>query len=730
MNAKTNIFALAAAIAIASAAQTERDGITFTADSVAVDGITKAAVASGHVHAVSGVISFTSEYMERDVNGVVRFRDPTCATTCTNEVGHTHWSVSGDIEFQADDHVVLRNAVLRFYEFPVFWLPYLYYPLDTKCGFSWMPGYTGRWGAFLLTKYSYDILGDPSHKDNTWWLRGDTRFDMRYKNGLALGEDLWWNLGDFGSGSFNAYYAWDRDAQRRYGHGGDHGSFGSDVKSERYLFSVAHKWFATERDIVRLRGSYYSDSFVRDDFERKSFFNLKSQWLSFENSGVFWEHLENSFAFGVEASGRLNRFYSLSERLPEVYFDVNPTPVFGLPVTYESRNRIGYLQRNYAKYEAGEESVFGVNPALWASYETFRVDSYHRFSAPFRAFDDVLSVVPRAGGRVTYWNEGGETDVTGYKRARDMGGLTRFIGEAGVTFAARGTAWIDDVWRHMAEPYLDVLAQEAWYGGLKANERPYVFDNLDSSLTWEDQFAGRSRNLPYSYYGITPGFRQVWSRLQDNGRMRRVVELDVYAAVQFNRASYAGNDEMHRMALPESPNYGDDKCEYVPGARLKWSPFEDTALGARAEYDSERDRIAYGSVSWGHKVSKDLSYNIAYTMRDHRYWDFSSIPYDSAQMPEDAMNLARMRILDLSAEYQVCDWLAVGPHMRWDVRDNELDTVGFWVDYLTDCLGFRFFFEYENDFRTIYGYHYDDDYSVGFYIYLRAFGPSGIFSAR
>ena len=730
MKCKAHIFALAVAAALVSSAQVVTDGVSFTADSIAVDNVTKAAVASGHVHAVSGVISFTSEYMERDVNGVMRFRNPTCVTTCTNEVGHTHWNVSGDLEFQADDHVLLRNAVLRFYEVPVFWLPYLYYPLDTKCGFSWMPGYTGRWGAYLLTKYRYDIAGDPAHADNTWWLRGDTRFDMRYKNGLALGEDLWWNLGDFGGGSFNFYYAWDQDALRRYGTGGDHVIQGSDVKRERYLFSVEHKWFATERDVVRLRGSHYSDSFVRNDFERKSFFDLKSQWLSFENSGVFWEHLENRFSFGAEASGRLNRFYSMTERLPEVYFDVNPTPVFDLPVNYESRNRIGYMQRNYAKYGAGEGSVFGVNPALWADYKAFRVDSYHRLSAPFRAFDDVLSVVPRLGGRATYWNEGGETDLTGFNRARDAGDFSRFIGEAGITFAARGTAWIDDAWRHMVEPYMDVLAQEAWYDKQGANARPYAFDNLDASFTWEDQFAGRSRNLPYSYYGVTPGFRQTWSRLQETGSLRRILDLDVYTALQFNEASYMGANDMHRLAWPDSPNYGDNCCEYVPGARLKWSPFDDTSLGARAEYDSDRKRIAYGSVFWGHKICKDLKYNVAYTMRDHRYWDFSSVPYNPAQMSEDTMNLARMRILDISAEYQVCDWLAVGPHMRWDVRDDELDTVGFWVDYLTDCLGFRLFCEYENDFRTIYGYHYDDDFSVGFYIYLRAFGPSGIFSSR
>ena len=730
MNAKTIILSLSAAALLESYAAPRQGEIEFSADRVAADNVTKAAVASGHVHAVSGVFSLRSDYMERDAEGVMRFHDPTCVTTCTNEVGHTHWNVSGDVEFQADDHVLLRNAVLRFCEVPVFWLPYLYYPLDTKCGFSWMPGYTGRWGAYLLTKYRYNIAGDPAHRDNTWWLHGDTRLDLRYKNGVAVGEDLWWNLGDFGGGSFSAYYAWDENASKRYDRNWNFANWGSDVHRNRYLLSLTHDWEVTERDIVRVRGSYYSDSFVRNDFERRSFFNLKSQWLTYSQSGVFWEHLENDLSFGIEASGRLNDFYGMTGRLPEFYLDVNPTPVFGLPVNYESRNRVGYLTREYAKYGAGEFYVFGVNPATWASYDSFRADSYHRLTAPFRAFDDVLSVVPRVGGRATYWGEGGRTDLTGSRRAIDAGDMSRFIGEAGVTFAARGTAWINEVWRHMAEPYIDVLAQEAWYESLGDSSRPYVFDNLDSSFTWEDQFAGRARNLPYSYYGVTPGFRQVWSRLQDDGSLRRIVELDVYAAVQFNKALYDGWDEMHRLAEPGYPNYGEEGCEYVPGARLKWTPLDDISLGVRAEYDSDRNRIAYGSLVWNHKVSKDFKYNVAYAMRDHRYWDFSSVPFVPSQMLEDTQNLTRMSIVDVSFEYQVCDWLAVGPHIRWDLRDGDLDTVGFWVDYLTDCLGFRLMCEYDNDFRTVYGYYMDDDFSVGFYIYLRAFGPSGIFSSR
>ena len=155
--------------------------MTFTADRIAADDRTRALAATGRIVAVASPISLRGEWMTRDADGTMLFHDPTCATTCTNAVGHTHWSVTGEVEYRERDYVLLRNAWLRVFETPVFWLPFMYYPLDMDCGFSWMPGYTGRNGAFLYTKYAYHLLGDPAHGRDTRWLKGATRFDLRYR---------------------------------------------------------------------------------------------------------------------------------------------------------------------------------------------------------------------------------------------------------------------------------------------------------------------------------------------------------------------------------------------------------------------------------------------------------------------------------------------------------------------------------------------------------------------
>lgn len=703
--------------AILLAAAVAADTLTFTADSIAVDRVTGAAVATGHVVAVRAPYTLMGESLTKTADGVYRLAWPTYATTCTNDVGHTHWNVTGELEYRENDYVVMRDAWLRFMEFPVFWLPYLYYPLGTECGFRWMPGYTKYWGAYLLTKCIYHIAGDRAHADNTWWLKGATRFDLRYKNGIGVGEDLTWNLGDFGSGEFSVYHAWDENVGERYGSGMQYVWGGNrEIKRDRYIYSAKHRWEVTERDVLRARGSYVSDPCFFYDFRRDSFFSMKDNWFMYDNSGVFWEHLEDALSVGAEVSGRLNNFYGMTGRLPELYLDVNPLPVGSLPITYESQNRIGSLRRDYARYGGSVFSDYGTNPGPWAEYSAFRIDTAHRVTAPVRLFEDVLSVAPRAGYRGTYWSDTGETDLTGRRKAVELGEAFRSIGELGATFAARGTADVNDEWRHMVEPYLDFLAQEAWYGNLDPRGRPYVFDNLDASMTWEDQFAGRGRALPYSYYGITPGLRNVWSTLDERGGVRRVLDVDVYAAAQFNTASMTSGSELRRLAQPGDPNGAEGNPLLVPGTRIRWTPDDNTMLGARAECESDDGSVPYAGAFLRQKTSEDFSFHVRYDHRRHRYWDFSSPPYAS-------QGYANFDIAEAGFEHKVCDWLAWGPVIRWDLKDQDLDSVGGWIDYLTDCLGFRFMAEYQSEFTTAEGYNWEEDWSFGFYIYLRCFGP-------
>ena len=337
--------------------------------------------------------------------------------------------------------------------------------------------------------------------------------------------------------------------------------------------------------------------------------------------------------------------------------------------------------------------------------------------------DDLVSVVPRLGYHGTFWSDGGESCLTGWEDSVDTGSLSRSILEGGVTFAGRGTGLLDDRWRHMVEPYADFLAQEAWYAG---SGRPYVFDSIDASVMWEDQFAGRARNLPYSYYGVTPGLRNAWQKADERGNLRTVFDVDVYAALQFRHADWiydpSVNPDRHKLAERGSPNYGESDCFVVPGFRTRWRPTNDTSLLAAAEYNPDDNRIAAADASFRQKVSPEFSWYVNYALRDYRMWDFSSTPYSPLRMQSDGLNAIRFHYVQAGFEQHPLDWFAWSPFIRWDLREGEIDTVGGWLDYLTDCLGFRLLLEYQNSFTRIDGRERDEDYKVGFYIYLRAFG--------
>jgi len=708
---------------------------TVKADRIAVDNVTKAAVLTGHVDAVSEPLHLRTECATRDAAGVMRLHEPTSLTTCTNHPGICHWALRGDVEYLDGKYIEGRNVWVDFYELPVFWLPYFYYPLEGDCALRLMPGYVSRWGAYLLTKAVYHIAGDRALQDNTWWLHGNTRFDLRYKNGVALGQTLYWNLGDFGTGKFKAYYAWDEDydSNNHDGAGGrgvwNAQHWGSRVERDRYAFELSHRWEATERDTLRARGSVFSDSYFRHDFFREGAFLIKNQWLGYEGNEVAWERNENAFGAGLSVSGPLNDFYGATARLPELYLDVQPQPVCLLPlldqpVNFESENRLGYLARRTAEYgSADPRNPYSFNPGRWADYGAFRFDSYNRLTAPFRTFDDFLSAVPRVAYRATGWNHTGRADLEGWNEVERTAAAFRSILEAGSTFAARGQADLDDGWRHTVEPYFDVLAQRSWTVGPGGDSRPYVFDSLDSSRMWEDQFAGRSRNLPYSYCGITPGLRNALSGSDAQGNYRTLFDFDAYVALQFNETDYLGANDYHKLAGVDRPNYGKTSPYAMPGFRTRWNPADDVSLLARLEYDPDNNRIALGDVGWKRTVSKDFSYFATYSLRDFRWWDFSSTPYAPALMTGDDFNWARFHYAHVGFTHQPIDWFQWSPFIRWDIRENELDTVGAWFDYLTDCLGFRLMVAYDNEYTLIDGYTREAEWDIGFFIYLRALGP-------
>ena len=678
-------------------------------------------VATGNVVAVAAPYRLHTDAAQRAADGHYAFAPGTMMTTCSNDVDHLHWRITGEFHYLENQAAVVRDAWVTLFDVPVLWVPYWFYPLNTNYGLRVMPGYTSKWGGYLLTGYVYDIWNEGKGEGPS--LGGSTYADFRTRNGVALGQTIRWNLADYGKGKFKVYHAWDIDYDRYEDHWSDHKrnyrNWGSDVDRERYGLKLEHYADITERDTLRAQATYYSDSWFRRDFYRN-----EERGESIPINEVSYEHRELSWASGVSASGPLNDFYGGVARLPEGWISVSPQPIWDLPVNYESQTRAGYLNRNYAEYRGASEDMFRYVPYIGpdgraADYQAFRADTSHRITAPFKLWD-VLAVAPRATYHGTFWSDSGSRAALAEGRSKASGDdIYRNIAEFGLTASARGSAWLSDAWRHTVEPYLDYSYQVVDTTSTR-KRRAYVFDGYDGATEWLDQFGFEGRGLPYNWHGVRPGIRNIFQRTDEHGVPRTVFDADLYAAVPFASYSrYTRGSWMNGYAKDSDDPHYSHRDDIVPGLRLRYAPTKRVTFLARSEYDARNDKAAYSDLFMRHRITDNFSWHLGYIGRDHRTWEYVPSIYDR-------FNWAKSSIARIGFEHGICDWLAWGPYLRYDCRHGEVDEIGAWVDFMTDCLALRVQLEYENDYRRIDGSHHDDDVRVVIFIYLRAFGPNSM----
>ncbi len=688
--------------------------LRFAGDSLVYDRGSGEFAVTGNVQAAAGPVRFFSgsvSLSRRDGNGVYDLGDG-YLTTCTNDAGHLHWKVAGHLRYEQDRAVIVDNVVPYFMDAPVGWFPYWYYPLNTDYGFRAMPGYRSRWGAYLLTGYVYNIFGEEIQSPERFSLGGSTYADYRTKNGFALGQTVRWNLRRAGWGKLRLYNAWDRDWDRYRNHADDpsyhYANWGSKVDYRRYRIGLDHRAELTERDTLRVHASYLSDSYVLHDFfeefERRE--SIPVNEASYEHRGLSW-------AAGAGVSGSVNEFYGGTRRMPEGWMDVAPQPLVpGLPeiALVESQARAGWLDRDPAKYLT-DDPVYKYGPARWADYSAFRFDFANRLTSPFKAAD-VLSFTPRVSHRGTWYSDSGRLDDAQHASGN---GIYRNTVDAGLTVSARATGDFDNGLRHVFEPYADFTWQNVQTHARGEGGRVYYFDNRDRSYDWLDQFGFDGRYLPYSWYGVRPGLRNTFFRTLKDGSRRRVLDVDAYAAVQFNRSH---RDLDGRPFSPDSPNYGSYSHRAVtPGASARWRVDERSSLSARVEYDCQNDAVAYADVTWRQALSDSFSYYANYSGRDYRLWDY-------ADTAIGAWNRSRENILSLGFTHVVADPVAWSPFIRYDCRRNEIDETGSWFEYRLDCLAFRLSVAHQSSFMRVDGSKRRDDLRVAFSVYVRAFGPS------
>lgn len=243
--------------------------------------------------------------------------------------------------------------------------------------------------------------------------------------GLLIGPSGEYSLGGgnpTGGGSFRSGYINDFGDKER-------DVLGRPVPEERGFFEWTHWQRPAPGWSIQGQFNYWSDSEVIRDFRPKEFYPV-------QEPDSYFEAAYAGDNFVVSAFTRLhpNRFQRVQERLPEMRFDLLPSPA-----------PLGLTQRFHAGAAFLQEDTYLLAPQI----ESTRLDAYYGLSrtlapAPWFAF------TPVAGARLTHYADatGGQSDHT---RTFGEVGFDAHL-TASATFDYKNEIWEIDGLRHLVTP--------------------------------------------------------------------------------------------------------------------------------------------------------------------------------------------------------------------------------------------------------------------------------------
>ncbi len=455
----------------------------------------------------------------------------------------THDSVNPNYHLKAktvdiypDDRIVFRNVKIYAGKVPVLWLPYLSQPFDDQLGYTFTPGYTSTWGAFLLNQYGI-LVGDHSLMQ--------FKLDLRSERGVAGGIDVFSmrHRDNPNFGHLELYYANDSDPGLNF-----NSLERPPLDKERYRIGLQHRIYIPGPE----ESSFYFDidiNKVSDEFMLEDFYPEEFRLDPRPDNMVNLVRQTPRGELSVWARFRANDFFQTDSRLPEVAIDFTRQPIFNSGFFYEGESSVGIYKEAVADTRRPEimadiadtEAALagGLSPrtdptsplfdplfdpaesatmlddlrAALVDDEFTRFDTYHQILYPF-VFGDWLSLVPRVGVRATAYS-----DVSGGKVG---GSETRVLGHAGIEASTKFSKLYPNAqmprfgvneFRHIFQPYLNY----SYLGG----------DNLPEGYPLIDRFGPTTRLRPIDpqLFTATDEFRE-WNVLRLGGRNRLQTKRD------------------------------------------------------------------------------------------------------------------------------------------------------------------------------------------------------------
>lgn len=460
-------------------------------------------------------------------------------TSCNQQT--PDWSFRlGTARVEVEGYAHVRHASLRAKKLPVFYTPYILWPVKSErtSGFL-IPniGYSDRRGAELGIAY-FQTLG--RSYDTTF--HADT-----YSEGyLALGNEFRYRPTEGTSGNLIGYTIRDPEA----------------LDGDEWRWKVEWNHYTTDlpwnmRGVVQFRD--YSDFNFFRDFERE----IDRNTLRFIDSRAFvsgnWgPHLVNFLLNDRETF--INFFQTVEQKkLPELEYRLRSTRLGKTPLYMQFQGSASFLDIDRPNSYSG-------------SYG--RVDLFPQLSLPIRAFP-WLSVSLSTGGRLTYYGDTLENTPTGQQFAGET--LSRTLPSAnaeivGPSFSRIWTKKIGDFgkFKHVIEPRFTYT-----YLG--------DFDEFTSIPTFDEvDFV-----LPTNQARLALSNRVLAKTSDEKGIAREIFLFELARAYSFDE------DKPLQSSFDATRTTQDGPFE----ALLRFNPGDWVTLRAEATYDTLFSGLATTSLS-------------------------------------------------------------------------------------------------------------------------------------
>ena len=478
----------------------------------------------GEYRAVAGVMYMKGTLGQQFSDGHVEMRGVQLSTC--EYFDHPHYSLRTNrmLHFPNGDFRAY-NVIYMVGGVPLFYFPVVFGNTEKDKGGSveLRPGYSGNWGAYLLTARKWQINDQLDTK---------LRLDLRSKSGVAVGNETNFRTATSQTSAM-VYGMYDMDPpettpgyDRRFA-----------TEDTRYRAKVYHRQsFDEDKDVnLRLRIDKLSDIDMLENWFKKEY-RTDPQPRTFGN--VTWD--TERFSLGLNLRARVNDFFTEAEELPKLSL-VMPRQTLGdTGFLYQSQSSVGQMEMKFRKFDQPRYDTLGAVLADPADYKALRMDTLHMFYRPLQLGDN-LQLLPRAGFRLTYYDTTSKNPVTVAdlndirtvddpdtpndpqtnikikNNYDDAGGsVLRLAGETGFELSSKfyqtdnsykNARWDIDGLRHVLQPYVNYT-----YTPEPSEDRDnlYFFDEIDRLI--EQNF-------------VRVGLRQRW-------QTRRSNQIYTFAAIE------------------------------------------------------------------------------------------------------------------------------------------------------------------------------------------------------